>query len=126
MKNTIRRGGYFGVSLQHGDRRTTASIHRLVADAFCERVEGKDVVNHLDGDKHHNVAGNLEWTDREGNEAHALANGLKAHPRQVPAKVVAWVIRMWLEGIRPQQVIADKVGVWQATVSRILRRAELI
>ncbi len=41
-------------------------------------VENADklIVNHLDGDKSHNVLSNFEWTDNSGNVNHAIAHGL--------------------------------------------------
>lgn len=48
------------------------SVHRLVAAAFCEKPEGCDVVNHLDGNPQNNMATNLEWTTFAGNNLHAF------------------------------------------------------
>lgn len=60
-------------------------VHRLVAEAFCERPEGATVVNHLDGDRHNNEASNLEWTTHKGNCAHASRTGaLNVPHRQGP------------------------------------------
>lgn len=51
-------------------------VHRLIAFAFCEKPEGKEYVNHIDGDKLNNNASNLEWVDRSENMHHALEHGL--------------------------------------------------
>lgn len=48
------------------------SAHRLVAFAFCEKPDGCDVVNHLDGNPQNNSAKNLEWTTFSGNNLHAF------------------------------------------------------
>ena len=37
------------------------SIHRLIALAFCPKEQGKDYVNHIDGNYTNNKALNLEW-----------------------------------------------------------------
>lgn len=42
-------------------------VHRLVATAFLEKLEGCDVVNHKDFDPANNCAENLEWTTIKGN-----------------------------------------------------------
>lgn len=47
------------------------SIHRLVAQAFCEKPDGCDIVNHLDENRSNNKAENLEWTTRSGNAQHS-------------------------------------------------------
>lgn len=51
-------------------------VHRLVAEAFLPKEEGKAEVNHIDGDKTNNDVGNLEWVDRFGNMRHAYETGL--------------------------------------------------
>lgn len=48
------------------------SLHRLVAEAFCAKPEGCDVVNHLDGNPQNNMSTNLEWTTFAGNNLHAF------------------------------------------------------
>lgn len=51
-------------------------VHRLVAEAFCVRPSGCDVVNHIDGDKRNASPENLEWTTSAGNSEHAASTGL--------------------------------------------------
>ena len=52
-------------------------VHILVAQLFLPKVEGKDFVNHKDGDKYNNAVDNLEWCTRSENEQHAWRTGLK-------------------------------------------------
>ena len=61
-------------------RSRMKSVHRLVAEAFIENPEKKRTVNHKDGDKHNNVASNLEWATYQENSQHACDTGL--NPRQ--------------------------------------------
>jgi ribosome-binding protein aMBF1 (putative translation factor) len=75
-KSTILRpqmgtSGYLGVRL----RGKSIAVHRLVAEVFCPRGK-KNVVNHIDGDKHNNWATNLEWVTSSENAQHAHALGL--------------------------------------------------
>lgn len=51
-------------------------MHRIVADAFCEKGPGASIVNHKDGNRKNNTARNLEWTTPAGNAQHARATGL--------------------------------------------------
>lgn len=51
-------------------------IHRMVAESFLPKVEGKNLINHKDGNtKNYNLS-NLEWVTPQENAKHALANGL--------------------------------------------------
>lgn len=58
-------------------------VHRLVAEAFCEKPPGMDIVNHRDGNPQNNKSDNLEWTTQKNNCAHSVATGLS---RRYPVK----------------------------------------
>jgi len=53
-------------------------IHQLVADAFLEKPEWGECINHIDGNKHNNIVENLEWATNSYNHEHATKTGLKA------------------------------------------------
>ena len=62
-----RRHGYLGVWLYKDCGGKQYSVHRLVAEAFCEKHEGCNEVNHKNEIKTDNRAENLEWCDRKYN-----------------------------------------------------------
>jgi len=64
--------GYWQVSLSKDGQVTDFLLHRLVAKGFLEQPEGCNIVNHLDNDKDHNWADNLEYTTHAGNIQHAI------------------------------------------------------
>ncbi|CAG8837493.1 22947_t:CDS:2 [Gigaspora margarita] len=51
-------------------------IHRLVALAFCPKEQGKNYVNHIDGNPTNNKVSNLEWCTQKENMQHAMRIGL--------------------------------------------------
>lgn len=51
-------------------------VHRIVANAFLKKIKGKDVVNHIDGNKSNNNVNNLEWVTTSENIRHAIKTGL--------------------------------------------------
>lgn len=65
--------GYWQVSLATGHQGGKKMlVHRLVALAFLGEPTVEDaVVNHKDGDKHHNQWTNLEWLTQGANVEHA-------------------------------------------------------
>lgn len=50
-------------------------VHRLVADAFLPKVQGKDFVNHMDCNRSNNSVSNLEWCTPLENTRHAFLSG---------------------------------------------------
>lgn len=70
--------GYVRVLLTDDNRRmNTIPLHRLVAMAFIPNPEGKNEVNHIDGNKLNNDASNLEWNWSYENMDHARKSGLR-------------------------------------------------
>ena len=73
----INNCGYYRVALYNQGQSKKYFRHRLVAEHFLDKPEGKDFVNHINGDKSNNSLENLEWVSQSENEKHAFANGLK-------------------------------------------------
>lgn len=82
LSKGIDKNGYVCISLNINGKYKTMRVHRLVANAFIPKEEGKDVVNHIDGDKTNNNIENLEWCTQSENVIHAIKNGLMTHLKQ--------------------------------------------
>lgn len=63
--------GYYIVSFQKDGRSKRHLVHRLVAENFIPRVDGKPHVNHRDGNRLNNTVENLEWCTASENARHA-------------------------------------------------------
>ena len=99
------------------------TIHRLVAYAFLPKEEGKDFVNHKDGNKHNNCVDNLEWCTNEYNHEHATKTGLVAKGSAVGGSKldemsVCAIKRMLDDGISQTQ-IAKWFQVNRTTITHI-------
>lgn len=77
LKQQQTKSGYCQVSLMQDKKRTVKYVHILVAEAFLEKNNIKDVVNHMDGNKSNNHVENLEWCSYSNNNQHAYDSKLK-------------------------------------------------
>lgn len=62
---------YLQVSLSDKGVVKKFLVHRIVALTFLDKIEGKDFVNHKDGDVQNNCLSNLEWVDASENMKHS-------------------------------------------------------
>jgi len=76
LKQSICNGYMF---ISKNNQKLT--VHRLVALTFLPKIEGKDIVNHINCDKLDNRLENLEWVTQKENTA---AHGKQIHhPKRV-------------------------------------------
>ena len=72
--------GYLIVGLSDAERKAkNVYVHRIVAEAFCQRKHGKNVVNHKDRNTKNNCAENLEWLTVKENVRYSAEN--MRHPK---------------------------------------------
>lgn len=77
LKSSVGTSGYPTTHIYTDEPiRHTVMIHRLVAEYFISKIEGKVFVNHIDGNKTNNLASNLEWVTFSENILHAIDTGL--------------------------------------------------
>lgn len=72
--------GYKRVNLWKKGSEKTFLVHRLVAMAFLPEVDGKEYINHIDGNPSNNYIENLEWCNHKENLIHAYKNRLNKAP----------------------------------------------
>ena len=64
------KGGdnYLHVYLCKNGKQKNIKIHRLVAEAFIPKTDGKEFVDHIDGDRQNNNVNNLRWCTQAENK----------------------------------------------------------
>lgn len=72
LKQNLKRNGYLTVDLCQSSKKTTTTIHRIVAKEFVDGYHDGLVVNHINGNKQDNRAKNLEWVTSKQNSHHAF------------------------------------------------------
>ena len=79
MKTTRQtKQGYVLVDLWKDGKGKTYKVHRLVAEAYIPNPEGKETVNHIDGNKANNNVSNLEWATQKEQNLHFYQHNLKS------------------------------------------------
>lgn len=128
LKQTISPPGYPYVSLMNASGvATKICVHRLVADAFIERKEEHQSVNHKDGNKTNNMLINLEWCTYQENQKHALETGLntsigETHYKTKLTKEDVKNIRRRSDGGEIHRIIAADYGLKRQAIDKIVNR----
>jgi hypothetical protein len=71
LKQQINADGYKVISLANNKNKKSFLVHRLVAEHFIKKIDGKDFVNHIDSNKINSHVDNLEWVTCSENLFHA-------------------------------------------------------
>lgn len=120
---------YPTVLLSVDGEHKTFRVHRLVAKAFLEPVEGKNHVNHKNGNHSDNRVCNLEWCTQSENNLHAYRVlhrkppmlGKTAANRKVNNKDILLFNQMNLSGTSTEE-IGKFFGIDGSTVRKHLRK----
>ena len=64
--------GYSRVVLTHNGKSKMKAVHRLVAEAFIPKIQGKPIVDHINGDRQDNKMENLRWCTYSENSQNSL------------------------------------------------------
>jgi len=125
------RDGYRYVVLSKDGERYTKKIHRLVAEHFVDNPDNKPNVNHIDGIKTNNELWNLEWCTQKENVQHAYdiglvsQKGIENNASKLTQAKADLICLQYAFGTT-QQKLAEKFGVGQATISRVLNKESYV
>lgn len=85
IRTTIHKTGYEFIWLWKDGIKKRYSVHTIIANLFCDKIGGKNIVNHKNGVRSDNRAVNLEWVDKSGNMLHAMKElGVKRFGKDNP------------------------------------------
>ena len=76
LKSYCDTTGYQRLRICLNGKSELRYVHRLLAEVFIRNPDGKECVNHIDGDKSNNNINNLEWVTYSENTQHAIKIGL--------------------------------------------------
>ncbi len=122
--------GYARFVLSINGTKRTFSAHRAVWEAFCGPIPQGMQINHRNGNKADNSISNLELCTSSENRAHAYRvlgvapninpnHGIKNGRAKLKSEHIPEIKRLYNSGLT-QNEIADRYGVCQKTISRIV------
>lgn len=117
LAQSLTSTGYKKVELVRNGKKKSLKVHRLVAEAFIPKVEGKPYVNHKDGNQLNNSVDNLEWCTQAENVQHAYDMGLNGNKLDINWSEVA---KQYELGISSGK-LAKKYNCSVTTITRNLR-----
>lgn len=116
LKGTIKDNGYREYQLVFDGKRKYVLGHRLVAETFIDNPENKLQVNHINGNKLDNNAGNLEWVSASENNKHAWDNSLNS------ANVLRAVVQKTTDG----EIVNEFISIAEAEKISGCHRSKII
>lgn len=138
LKCHINNWGYYAISFLYKNKRKTHLIHRLVAEHFIKKINGKFYINHIDGNKLNNTIGNLEWVTHKENVNHAIEIGLtndrnlknskrmkrlnseNSHNAILREKDVLTIRKLYKTKMYTQKQLGEKYNVCRSTIGKIV------
>ncbi len=120
--------GYYKVNLWSKNKYKTLYIHRILADIFLPKLNGKTFINHIDGNKLNNNLSNLEWCNAKHNSIEAIRIGLvplgeKRKGSKLSNEDALTIYNLVHSGIS-RAVLSKMFGISKTQISQIKNKRE--
>jgi hypothetical protein len=127
MKPFIRSDGYAMFIMRRDNRSFHRKAHQLVAEAFLPApLPGQREIRHLDGTRTNDHYSNLAWSTHAENMADMMLHGTRMtgekHPLAKLTDDQVTAIREAVANGEVQRIVADRYGIMQGHVSRLVNR----
>lgn len=135
MKISTNRLGYKNVELYDDNKQSKRlSVHRLVANTFVPKVDGKNFINHKDGIKTNNSYSNLEWSTSSENTKHSydviktqsykrlsdIGKGIAIKLRMFSSEEVKMIRNLHFKQGKSYRNLASIYGCGKTTIERLV------
>lgn len=125
ISKQLDKDGYVKVSLYDSKRCYIKNkfVHRLVAEAFLNKIDKRNQVNHINGIKSDNYFKNLEWVSQSGNRKHCLEFlNPKLRNNKLSKPVVQYDMNNnYITEFPSAKEAQRQTGIQQANISQVCR-----
>ena len=90
MKTPLNIKGYPCICLVKESKKYSCRVHRIVAEAFLDPIEGKPEVDHIDRNPSHNHLSNLRYADRSDQSINRCAYSNTGHKNISRHETTGW------------------------------------
>lgn len=127
--NENKRGQfYLRATLSKENKQKRLQVHRIVANHFIDKIKGKNIINHIDGNPENNHFSNLEWCTYSENEYHSFNTlGKEQWARKLTEDQVRWIRKNAIKGTGKEKrkdsnimEICEKYSVTKGVILRVL------
>lgn len=127
LKPILTDDGYFVVHLYKNGKSFMKKVHRLVLETFVELCPSGMQCRHLNGNRQDNRLENLCWGTASENQQDRIRHGTDSNGEKSPvAKLTEQNVKQIRELYNSkkfnQTQLADKFGVGQCTIHRIVTK----
>lgn len=131
---TDNGNGYLIIGLRKNGKRKNKYIHRLVAEAFLDKCDGQEYINHIDFNKKNNNISNLEWCTQKENINYSIKkgryiSGKKETINKINKKLIkkeqeleSKILYLWDNDVKNIDKISDIVHLNFKSVKKILQK----
>ena len=121
LKQKFASNGYLKCNLSKNAKEKTASVHRLVAQAFIPNPNNLPEVNHRDEDKTNNCAENLEWCSHLYNMRFGTAIQRGAEKQSTPVLQIDKDTNEVIAEYPSTAEAGRQLKIWQGNISNCCR-----
>ena len=113
--------GYESVMLSLNGKPKRYSVHRLVAEAFCLKLENQTEVDHIDGNRRNKTVENLRWVTGSENIQYASQRGTHSK-RKLTVEQVREIREKYKSGLTSLPKLGREYNVNYTSIRAIVNR----
>ena len=122
--------GHKRVTLSYKNKQNRILVHRLVAETFIPKIEGKNLVHHINHDPRDNNINNLMWVNQKENAQYGYIEGTEVKKavesagrtnRKLTKEDIDKIKQIKITTSKSNRAIGEEFGVGRECIRRLLK-----